>query len=177
MAQVSIILNPSAGRGKAGRRRPELIQTLDNAGLSYELLLTNARGHATELARDAVQRGADIVVAIGGDGTLNETVNGLYQGNQQTGRKAAFAVIPLGTGSDFIKVLESVNADDIAGGIVRLQNPKRRPIDLGLVEVAGQAYLRHLEGMLDYHVYLSKKNIIAVKLVITSAPQVQANQA
>ena len=138
MTQISIILNPWAGRGKAGRRRPELVKALDEAGVSYELLLTNARGHATELARDAVVRGADVVVAIGGDGTLNETVNGLYQGNQQTGRKAAFAVIPLGTGSDFIKVLETVKADDIAGGIARLQNINRRPIDLGLVEIAGQ---------------------------------------
>jgi diacylglycerol kinase family enzyme len=77
-------------------------------------------------------RGADVVVAIGGDGTLNETVNGLYQGNQQTGRTAAFAVIPLGTGSDFVKVLETVNADDIAGGIARLQKSQTAPYRFGV---------------------------------------------
>lgn len=138
MAQTTIILNPWAGRGKAGRRKDELTAALDAAGLEYELVLTTARGHAVDLARDAVVRGADTVVAIGGDGTLNETVNGIYQANTQHGRNAAFGIIPLGTGSDFIKVLDTVDADDIRGGVARLQNQQRHKIDLGLVSVAGQ---------------------------------------
>lgn len=149
MTKISIILNPWAGRGKAGKQRPALEHALKEAGLDYELLVTNARGHAIELARDAVMRGSDVVVAIGGDGTLNETVNGLMQGNQASGRNAAFAVIPLGTGSDFIKVLETVEADDIPGGIARLQRMHRRPIDLGLVEVKGEGsrYLLNAVGV------------------------------
>jgi diacylglycerol kinase (ATP) len=149
MAKISIILNPWAGRGKAGRRQAALTQALDQAGLEYELLLTNARGHAVELARMAVERGSETVVAIGGDGTLNETVNGLMHGNQATGRNTAFAVIPLGTGSDFVKVLEDVEPDDIDGGIARLVNQRRRRIDLGLVEIAGQQsrYLLNAVGV------------------------------
>ena len=149
MAKISIILNPWAGRGKAGRQRAALTQALDQAGLEYDLLLTNARGHAVELARTAVERGSETVVAIGGDGTLNETVNGLMHGNQATGRNTAFAVIPLGTGSDFVKVLEDVEPDDIAGGIARLQRQNRRRIDLGLVEIAGQQsrYLLNAVGV------------------------------
>lgn len=138
MAPTTIILNPWAGRGKAGRRKDELTAALEKAGVEYELILTTARGHAIDIARDAVLRGAEVVVAIGGDGTLNETVNGVYQGNQQGGRNAAFGIIPMGTGSDFIKVLDTVDADDIAGGVARLINPKRHKIDLGLVRVAGQ---------------------------------------
>lgn len=149
MTKISIILNPWAGRGKAGKRRPALEHALTEAGIDYELLVTNARGHAIELARDAVIRGADVVVAIGGDGTLNETVNGLMQGNQASGRHAAFAVIPLGTGSDFVKVLETVEADDIPGGIARLKRMQRRSVDLGLVEVKGQVsrYLLNAVGV------------------------------
>ena len=138
MAQTTIILNPWAGRGKAGRRKDELTATLDAAGIEYELILTTARGHAIDLARDAVLRGAEVVVGIGGDGTLNETVNGVYQANQQAGRNAAFGIIPMGTGSDFIKVLATVDADDIVGGVKRLQQMQRHKIDLGLVKVAGQ---------------------------------------
>ena len=138
MAQTTIILNPWAGRGKAGRRKDELTAALDAAGLEYELVLTTARGHAITLAHDAVVRGAETVVAIGGDGTLNETVNGIYQANTQHGRNAAFGIIPMGTGSDFIKVLDTVGADDIHGGVARLQNQRRHKIDLGLVSVAGQ---------------------------------------
>lgn len=139
MAQTTIILNPWAGRGKAGRRKEELTAALDAAGLEYELILTTARGHAIELARDAVARGAETVVGIGGDGTLHETVNGIYQANQAHGRNAAFGIIPMGTGSDFIKILDTVAADDIAGGIKRLQQPQRRRIDLELVTIAGQS--------------------------------------
>jgi len=149
MSKTTIILNPWAGRGKAGRRQAALEEALRAAGISYTLLLTNARGHATQLAREAVQQGSDVVIAIGGDGTLNETVNGVVEGNALTGRRAAFGVIPLGTGSDFVKVLENVAADDIEGGIRRILENKRRPIDLGLVEVPGQVkrYLLNAVGV------------------------------
>lgn len=137
---TTIILNPWAGRGKAGKRRAELEAALRAAGVTYTLVTTEHRGHATELARTAVLNGSDSVIAIGGDGTLNETVNGIVEGNAASGRRAAFGVIPLGTGSDFVKVLEDVEADDIAGGIRRIQMQRRRPIDLGLVEVPGQVH-------------------------------------
>lgn len=145
---TTIILNPWAGRGKAGRRQAELEAALNAAGVVYTLVRTEHRGHATELARAAVIAGSDTVIAIGGDGTLNETVNGIVEGNAASGRRAAFGVIPLGTGSDFVKVLEDVEPDDIAGGIRRIQQQRRRPIDLGLVEVPGQVkrYLLNAVG-------------------------------
>jgi YegS/Rv2252/BmrU family lipid kinase len=149
MSTTTIILNPWAGRGKAGRRQEALEAALQRAGISYTLVRTNGRDHATQLARDAVVAGSDVVIAIGGDGTLNEVVNGVVEGNLASGRRAAFGVIPLGTGSDFVKVLEDVAADDIEGGIRRILENRRRPIDLGLVEVPGQVkrYLLNAVGV------------------------------
>jgi diacylglycerol kinase (ATP) len=149
MSTTTIILNPWAGRGKAGRRQEALEAALQRAGISYTLVRTNGRDHATQLARDAVVAGSDVVIAIGGDGTLNEVVNGVVEGNLASGRRAAFGVIPLGTGSDFVKVLEDVAADDIEGGIGRILENRRRPIDLGLVEVPGQVkrYLLNAVGV------------------------------
>ena len=149
MSTTTIILNPWAGRGKAGRRQEALEAALQRAGISYTLVRSNGRDHATQLARDAVVAGSDVVIAIGGDGTLNEVVNGVVEGNLASGRRAAFGVIPLGTGSDFVKVLEDVAADDIEGGIRRILENRRRPIDLGLVEVPGQVkrYLLNAVGV------------------------------
>jgi diacylglycerol kinase (ATP) len=68
-------------------------------GLSGETLLSERGGHLIELAERAARDGADLVVAVGGDGTLNETVNGLLRG----GGGPELATIPLGTGMDFVR--------------------------------------------------------------------------
>src|SRR5690349_6746820 len=116
MPKVCVILNPWAGRGTAGRRRPELEAALGATGVEYAILATHARGGATELAWQAVERGYDRVVAVGGDGTINEVVNGIKGAEAELGRRAQLGIIPLGTGSDFIKVLDGVEPNDIAGG-------------------------------------------------------------
>ena len=71
-----VIVNPAAGGGRTERRWPALRDELHRLGLVFDWTPTSARGTATDLAREAVARGAALVVAVGGDGTLNEVVNG-----------------------------------------------------------------------------------------------------
>src|SRR5689334_14526402 len=104
MDKLLAILNPWAGRGTAGRRRPELEQALREHDADYQIVTTHALGGATELAWQGVEHGYDRIVAIGGDGTLNEVVNGIKGAEAEFGRRARLGIIPLGTGSDFIKV-------------------------------------------------------------------------
>lgn len=85
-----IIHNPTAGRRRTDTLRATLT-AVENAGWPVHLLETRGRGHATELAREAVRQGARLVVAAGGDGTIAETVAGL------AGSQAPLGVIPLGT--------------------------------------------------------------------------------
>src|SRR5438552_7268600 len=89
------IINPKAGRGTA-------VQLPADA----EILQTKARGHATELTRDALKRGARTIFAVGGDGTINEVVNGLFENEQPLAADAELVIIPRGTGSDFSRVLD-----------------------------------------------------------------------
>jgi YegS/Rv2252/BmrU family lipid kinase len=91
------LVNPAAGNGATGRRWPELAHRAARLGLAGETLLSERAGHLSELARDAVEGGAELVVAVGGDGTLNEVVNGI------AGREVELATIPLGTGMDFVR--------------------------------------------------------------------------
>lgn len=173
MDRVMIILNPWAGRGRAGKKRPKLEQALRKAGIDYELVPTHLRGGAIELAWQAVDRGFERIVAVGGDGTINEVVNGIKGAEQKLGRRAKLGIIPLGTGSDFIKSLDGVKPNDLAGGIRRLQSGRSIPVDIGRVQVARNApryFVNALGTGLDAQVafealQLSRLRGIAVYLV------------
>ncbi|MDX6451581.1 MAG: hypothetical protein QOH16_1630 [Gaiellaceae bacterium] len=96
MSEKAVFLvNPASGDGGTGKRWPELAHRAARLGLEGETLFSERPGHLTELARSAVDGGARLVVAVGGDGTMNEVVNGI------AGRDVDFATIPLGTGMDF----------------------------------------------------------------------------
>jgi YegS/Rv2252/BmrU family lipid kinase len=99
MKRVVFIMNPISGtQNKAGI--PELIEsTLDHEKFSYELLMTEHAGHASELAHEAMERGVDIVVAIGGDGTVNEVARAIV--HSQT----ALGIIPCGSGNGLARHL------------------------------------------------------------------------
>ena len=72
-----IILNPTAGNGNGKKAQPHIEQLLNQYNLSFSLVHTERPGHGIELARQAVKEGFQVVVAAGGDGTVNEVVNGL----------------------------------------------------------------------------------------------------
>ena len=92
---VVFLVNPASDNGATGKRWPELAHRAARLGLSGETLFSERPGHLIELARQAVDGGATLLVAVGGDGTLNEVVNGI------AGRDVDLATIPLGTGMDF----------------------------------------------------------------------------
>jgi diacylglycerol kinase (ATP) len=93
--KTSFVVNPTSGAGHAGKTWPHIAEMLDQSGQQYRVYFTGGRGDGTVLAAKAVREGAELVVAVGGDGTLYEVVNGIDP--DQT----VFAVIPLGTGNGF----------------------------------------------------------------------------
>ncbi len=103
---ICLIVNPRAAAGRAGRRLEQLRQLSARAFEHWQLKPTEGPGHATELAREAVREGFDIVAAVGGDGTCNEVVNGLLTRGEAANADTVFTVIPFGTGSDLIRSLE-----------------------------------------------------------------------
>jgi diacylglycerol kinase (ATP) len=99
MTRIVFLVNPASGNGATGRRWSELARRASALGLNGETLLSERPGHLTELAEQAARGGADLLVAVGGDGTLNEVVNGLVR----AGTTTELATIPLGTGMDFVR--------------------------------------------------------------------------
>lgn len=100
-----IIANPRAGGGRAGADRGAILRAAERAFEQVQLVWTEAPGHATTLAREWAPK-ADIIAALGGDGTCHEVVNGLLDGDEPVSRKTIFTVLPFGTGGDLVRSLE-----------------------------------------------------------------------
>lgn len=97
--KTKVIMNPYSGRWSALENRDVLENALRGAGLSYELSLTEYVLHAETLAEEAVREGFDQIIAAGGDGTLNEVVNGMLR-TSGDGPLPVFGVLPSGTAND-----------------------------------------------------------------------------
>jgi diacylglycerol kinase (ATP) len=141
--RTCVILNPAAGRAKAGQQRGEIERLLRQYEVEFELVTTHARGGATELTYQAIERGISQVVAIGGDGTINEVVNGIMGSRRST--EVALGIVPIGTGSDFVKALPGFMRGGLAGAIRRISTRRLRPIDCARIEVeaGGQRIKRY----------------------------------
>ena len=128
MAQPShtvFLVNPASANGSTGRRWPELARRAAAAGLEGATLFSERQGHLAELAREAALDGAELLVVVGGDGSVNEVVNGLAG----LGRQPEVAVVPRGTGWDFSRTFGIPRKIDDAVQIA-LQGDVRT-IDLG----------------------------------------------
>jgi YegS/Rv2252/BmrU family lipid kinase len=142
MAELCVILNPHAGRGRAGRRQAELEQALHSAGLDYRLHRTRKRGDTAKLAYQALQHGYNTIAVVGGDGSINEGVNALLHHaahRRLSHAQGALGIVPMGTGSDFIKSLEGFTSNDIGAAVARLAAGHTRRIDAGRVRVTSDS--------------------------------------
>jgi YegS/Rv2252/BmrU family lipid kinase len=100
MQSTLVIVNPAAGRGAGARLSQPIAARLRDRGLDFDLVTTTGARHATRLAGDAVAEGRATVVAVGGDGTFNEVLNGLMQAQDEP-PDTALGLLPIGTGNDF----------------------------------------------------------------------------
>ncbi len=126
-----MICNSRSGRGGVAKALPEVQEHLRQRGLAYELRYTEGPGHATDLARDALSSGIRFLVAVGGDGTVHEVVNGMIENDRAVNPDAVFGVVAAGTGSDFIKTF-GIRALPSAA-VAHLDGPNSFPIDIGKI--------------------------------------------
>jgi len=120
-----VIANPFAGvssRRLDGRRAVDLLRRI---GVAAELRPTAGPGDATRIAREAAQAGADMVVAVGGDGTVHETAVGL------AGTGTALAVLPSGSGNDFAR---GIGCGTVTAGLTAIAGGGRRAMDVARLD-------------------------------------------
>lgn len=128
--RTKVIVNPVAGAYSTRRKWRVISGLLKRIGLSFDFEYTEGVGHAIELARAAASDGYRCLVAVGGDGTVNEVANGiLYSTNAPS---TALGVVSTGTGSDFAR--SAGIPRDYATACSALTSSRRLPIDVGVVE-------------------------------------------
>ena len=130
--ELTVIVNPHAGRRHVGEEAPELERTLRRAGLAYASCGPRAAGDATRFAREALEAGARFVVAVGGDGTVNEVVNGMLgEYGAPVVERAVLGVVAAGSGCDFIRTFGLPGDAARAGS--HLTGDNTYPLDVGRV--------------------------------------------
>ncbi len=164
-----LIHNPNAGNGGNGRRRliDEARRILSSNGIEAELAETTGPGHATDLAKQASRDGRNLVIACGGDGTLNEVVNGLA--TSLNGHRVPLALLPGGTANILAKELDL--PWDIPRAARRMVDARVREIALGLATPLEQPERKRFflsvsgagpDGMIVYSVDLGLKARVGI---------------
>lgn len=124
-----VIVNPKSQGGAVGKRWPDLADSIARI-LPFDELRTSGPGDATLLTRQALRGGADRVIALGGDGTVNEVVNGFFdEQGAPVKPEATFGLLPYGTGGDFRRTMNIPRSLPEAAAIIAAGH--RRRIDLG----------------------------------------------
>lgn len=159
MERLYFIVNPTAGASRAHDAFKEVQTMLDDINMDYSFDYTKYKGHATELAVAAVERGEKYIVSVGGDGTLNEVAQGLVNTD------AVLGVLPFGTGNDLAKALKLPTDPREALTVLLLESPRK--MDVGIandrmffnvsgfgfdvdVLIATERYKKRFRGMIPY---------------------------
>eukprot|EP00270_Netrium_digitus_P010009 TRINITY_DN3076_c1_g1_i2.p1 TRINITY_DN3076_c1_g1~~TRINITY_DN3076_c1_g1_i2.p1 ORF type:complete len:457 (-),score=78.84 TRINITY_DN3076_c1_g1_i2:175-1545(-) len=160
-AHIVFIVNPKGGHGKCFREWkkviPSIEKRLSDMDIKMEERFTECPLHAVQLSREAIKQGARAVVAVGGDGTIHEVVNGFFDADGRhlcppaPGRQTtALGLIPLGTGSDFARTF-GWKTNDAESAIARIISGRTKQVDVGRVDFPLTGEHRHFINIADLH--------------------------
>jgi len=125
--KAEVIVNLTAGGGKPNHHLETVLKYLKENGLNFKVCITSRQGEAVELAQRAADNGAELIVSVGGDGTVNEIVNGIMKSKNNP----SLGIIPLGWANDFIKSTDIPS--DIIEACKILIRGKIKEIDVGII--------------------------------------------
>jgi YegS/Rv2252/BmrU family lipid kinase len=129
--ELTVIVNPHAGRRHVGDEVPELERNLRARGLSYRLMRTGGPGDATRMATEALRDGSRFLVAVGGDGTVHEVVNGMFEDGHPIVDDVVLGVVAAGSGCDFIRTFGLPG--DATRACNHLVGENTYPLDVGRI--------------------------------------------
>ena len=148
---TKFIVNPRSANGSTGKLWEQLAHVIRGEIGDLNAEFTATANHATELTRRALDEGFEMVVAVGGDGTINEVVNGFFDAGTPVNPDAVLGVISRGTGSDFIKTLEIPK--EIGAACRTLSGRRTRRCDIGYFTSTGpdgEKLERHFINIADF---------------------------
>ena len=132
-----------------GKELPELERQLNARRLRFRIVETEAPGHASEIARQALRGGDRFVVAVGGDGTVHEVVNGMIEDGRAIVENPILGVVPAGSGCDFVRTFGL--PQDVAKAVRYLEGDRLYPIDVARVDYTqdGRTVTRYVPNIAE----------------------------
>jgi len=154
-----IIVNPNAGIKKGIKEWPKILRILEQEKISFEYRFTRHRDHAIHIARKSVEQGFRNLAVVGGDGTLNEVLNGIFLQQVCPESEITLAMIPVGTGNDWCRMFDVPFT--FAGAVGLLKKKKIFIQDVGKVtyhkkDQTFDRYFMNVAGM-GYDALVAKK--------------------
>jgi YegS/Rv2252/BmrU family lipid kinase len=125
-SQFFAIVNPAAGGGRSAKLAGPALAGLREKGLKIDVVASTGPGHAVELAREAYEQGYRHFIAVGGDGTAHEILNGVYE-RARAKQRIALGFLPLGTGNSFLRDFTKTGAESSLQALIE---DRKRPVDL-----------------------------------------------
>ncbi len=148
---LTVIVNPHSGRRRVGEEIPELERTLRARGLDYTLKKTDGPGDATRFAREALEAGGRFLVAVGGDGTVHEVVNGMFDdAGKPIVQDAVLGVVAAGSGCDFVRTFGLPG--DVTRSCSHLPGENTYPLDVGKITYTtadGETVVRYFANVAE----------------------------
>lgn len=160
--RAGVVINPAAGLGRINREWPAIEVALRKHLGPLRVEATGQRGDASTIARHLALDGFDLVVAVGGDGTISEAVDGLIQASE-AGSMAELAIVPGGTGSDLARALGIVSHPETVAA--QIADSRARHLDAGRV-----CYV-------DDHGALARRHFVNIASLGVSGPTARAVNA
>lgn len=150
-----VIANPASGNKKLSKKQEDIEQLLQAHNINFLIAFTDFSKHEIELVHEAIQKGYKKIISIGGDGTLHNVINGVMTQSYVKTSNITVAVIPLGTGNDWIKTYNIPN--NIKKAIEIIANEKTFAQNIGFLELENTSvYFNNVAGI-GFDGYVVKK--------------------
>ena len=131
------IVNPAAGGGRSAKLAGPALARLREGGIAVDVIASTGTGHAVDLAREGYSQGYRRFIAVGGDGTAHEILNGIFSGGSPP-KRISLGFLPLGTGNSFLRDFTN---DGVESSLQAILADRKRPVDLlRLTHADGQIY-------------------------------------
>lgn len=148
--KILAIVNPVSANGTTGKQWPEFEKAMRDSGIDFDFVLTKYPMHAKELTQNALKSGYDVILSVGGDGTMNEVLNGFFHEGKLINEDAALAMFSQGTGCDLIRTLGIKK--DVYSVIKILKDMESMVFDVGsaeFIEYSGEKTQRYFLNVSD----------------------------
>lgn len=133
--KTQVIVNPESAKGETRKRWTQIREGLKHFVHEFQYVFTERPLQAIDLARASLREGTELIIGVGGDGTLNEIANGFYDGEKPVNAEATLGIIPSGSGCDLMRSLQIPSK--LPEVMAILQGAPPVPIDIGKVHYRG----------------------------------------